>query len=208
MHITEPRLNEYILNSLPERDQVLLEMEAYARENHFPIIGPMCGTFLRQMALLVDARDIFEMGSGFGYSAYWFAGGMRTGGKIVCSEGSEKNRDRAMEYLGRGGFEAMVDFRIGRAQDIIRQFDGPFDIILNDIDKEQYLEAFDLAIPRLRRGGLFITDNVLRHGRILEPNPDEEARTILEFNKRLFASKDIFSSIIPIRDGLAIAVKL
>ena len=161
IHITHPELEKYILKAMPERDDVLKEMEAYARENGFPIIGPMCGTFLRQLALITGAKSIFEMGSGYGYSVYWFAGGMKDGGKIICTDGSQKNKNRAMKYLKRGGFDAMVEFHVGYAQEIIKQFQGPFDIILNDVDKEQYPEVFDLAVPRLKKGGIFITDNVL-----------------------------------------------
>ncbi len=208
MHITEPKLNEYIMNLLPQRDEVLTEMEQYARTNHFPIIGPLCGTFLRQMAMIINANNIFEMGSGYGYSAYWFAGGMKQGGKIICTEGSEENKKRALEYLKRGGYNTMVDFHVGYAQDIIKKYDGPFDIILCDVDKEQYPECFDLAIPRLRKGGLFITDNVLWSGRVLDEKPTKSTQGILKFNKMIFKSKELLSNIIPIRDGLAFTVKL
>jgi len=208
MKITEPKINEYIRKTMSEPDEVLVEMENYAIENDFPIIGPLCGVLLRQLALAIAAKNIFEMGSGYGYSAYWFAGGMKPDGKIICTEGSAKNKERAMGYLKRGGFDSMVDFHVGYAQDVIKKFDGPFDIILNDVDKEQYPECFDLAIPRLRKGGLFITDNVLWSGRIFDDEPTDSTKGILEFNKKLFGSKDILSSIIPIRDGLGFAVKL
>lgn len=208
MHITDPKITEYILKSMPERDDVQKEMEEYARQNHFPIIGPICGTFLRQLAMITQAKNIFEMGSGYGYSAYWFAGGMPKGGKIICTDGSDENRKRALGYLKRGGFDSMVDYHVGYAQEIIKRFDGPFDIILNDVDKEQYPEVLDLAIPRLRKGGIFISDNVLWDGEILDGNPDKASQAILEFNRMLFASKDILSLIIPIRDGLGLAVKL
>jgi len=208
MHITEPKIEEYIRSAMPERDEVLKEMEAYARENHFPIIGPMCGTFLRQIARAIQAKSIFELGSGYGYSAYWFAGGMPKDGKIICTEGSQENKERALGYLKRGGYDSMVEFHAAYAQDIIKKHDGPFDIILNDVDKEQYPEVFDLAVPKLRKGGIFITDNVLWSGRILDDEPSESTRGILEFNRKLFGAKDLLSSIIPIRDGLAMAVKL
>lgn len=208
MNITDPKINEYIKNGMTAEDKVLVEMDNYAKENNFPIIGPMCGVLLRQLALAINAKNIFEMGSGYGYSAYWFAGGMHKDGKIICTEGSQENKDLAMGYLKRGGYDSMVDFYVGKAQDIIKKYDGPFDIILNDVDKEQYPECFDLAIPRLRKGGLFITDNVLWSGQIFDNNPDETTQGVLEFNKKLFGSKDILSSIIPIRDGLGFAVKL
>lgn len=208
MHITGPKLNEYIMSLLPERDDILKEMEVYALENHFPIIGPMCGTFLRQMAMIINAKNIFEMGSGFGYSAYWFAGGMKPSGRIICTEGSEENKERADGYLRRGGYDSKVEFKVGYAQEIIKKHEGPFDIILCDVDKEQYPECFDLAVPRLRKGGLFITDNVLWGGRVLDEKPESSTRGILEFNRKLFGSSELLSGIIPMRDGLAMAVKL
>jgi len=207
MHITNSDINEYIKRMMPEREPVFKEMEELAREKHFPIIGPMCGVFLRQLALLIKAESVFEMGSGFGYSACWFAGGMNKDGRIICTEGSQKNRDRALEFFKKAGYDDMIDFHVGYAQDIIKKYDGPFDIILCDVDKEQYPECFDLALPRLRKGGIFIADNVLWSGRILDDKPDESTRGIQEFNKQLFASSGTLSSIIPIRDGLGMAVK-
>jgi predicted O-methyltransferase YrrM len=208
MNITDPQINEYIKSLMPECDDILNEMDDYARENNFPIIGPQCGTLLRQLVIATKAKYIFEMGSGFGYSAYWFAGGIPDDGKIICTEGSEDNKIRALDYLKRGGFDHKVEFHAGYAQDIIKKYDGPFDIILNDIDKDQYPEAFDLAIPKLKKGGLFITDNVLWSGRIFDDEPAESTKGIIEFNKKLFAAENLLSNIIPLRDGLGIAVKL
>jgi predicted O-methyltransferase YrrM len=208
MDIINPNINEYMINLMPERDEVLREMEAYAKEHRFPIIGPQCGTLLRQLAIAIGAKNIFEMGSGFGYSAYWFAGGMPDDGKIICTEGSKENKIRALEFLRRGGFDQKVEFHVGYAQEKIKNYDGPFDIILNDVDKEQYPECFDLAVPRLRKGGLFITDNVLWGGDVLGDNPDKETKGILEFNRKLFSDGNLLSCIIPLRDGLGMAVKL
>lgn len=213
MNITDPRFDDYIKNisldsQLSPKEQVVLrDMEQYARENHFPIIGPLVGRFLRQLTMSIKAERIFEMGSGYGYSALWFAGGMAENGRIICTEGSQENKIRALEYLKRAGYDTMVDFHTGDAREIILEYDGPFDIILNDIDKDQYPGAFDLAIPRLRNGGIFITDNVLWSGRIFDTDPDKTTRGILEFNRKLFEAKNLFSSIIPIRDGLGMAVK-
>lgn len=75
MQITNMKIDNYIMNLMPERDEIQKEMEKYAKENNFPIIGPMVGRILRQLAIVTGAKNIFEMGSGYGYSAYWFAGG-------------------------------------------------------------------------------------------------------------------------------------
>ncbi len=208
MQITEPRINEYIHSLLPSKDKVLAQMEAFARKNNFPIIGPLVGPILRQLAIVSGAKKIIELGSGYGYSAYWFAGGLIKGGKIICTDNSEENRVKALAYLKRGGFGSMIDYRVGDALEILSNLKGPFDIIFNDIDKKDYPKALELAIPRLRPGGLFITDNVLWSGRVIGTKPDATTKAILEFNRKLFKSKHLLSSIIPIRDGLAVAVKL
>lgn len=208
MNITAPKINDYIRSLLPHNDIALTEMEAFAQENDFPIIGPLVGPFLRQIALVGGARHVFELGSGYGYSAYWFAGGLKNGGRIICTDKSDENRNKAMGYFKRGGFESLIDFRVGDALEILSSFDGPFDIIFNDIDKMAYPQAFDLAIPRLRTGGIFITDNVLWSGKILNRRKEPAARAILEFNRKLLESGNLLSSIIPIRDGLGLAVKL
>jgi predicted O-methyltransferase YrrM len=207
MYIVNPDLDNYMRDILPDRDPVLLEMEQYACDHRFPIVGPLVGTFLCQMAAAIKARSIFEMGSGFGYSSYWFSKGLPDGGRIVCTDGDEENLAMARAFHDRGGFSNEFEYHVGDAREIIQRHDGPFDIVFNDIDKEQYPDAFRLAIPRLRKGGLFITDNVLWSGRILDSIPSKSTRGILEFNRLLFDAPDMIASIIPIRDGLALAVK-
>lgn len=206
--ITDPRINEYIKKAGNSSDDVLKDMEKYAGENGFPIIGPMVGPFLRQLAVITGAKDILELGSGYGYSAYWFARGIPEDGKIICTDNDAGNRDRALEYFKRGGYERKIDFRLGDALEIASELKGPFDIILNDIDKHDYPRAFDIALKLLRPGGIFITDNVLWSGRIVTGKPDDTTAKVQEFNRKLFNSEGIISSIMPIRDGLGLAVKL
>jgi caffeoyl-CoA O-methyltransferase len=213
MHITEPRINEYMKTisrgaQLGNEQMVLQKMEDYAQKNDFPIVGPLVGRFLRQMALATGARRIFEMGSGYGYSAIWFAGGLAAGGKITCTDGSEANKSRALEHFRAAGFADRIEFQVGDARDILKKFDGPFDIIFNDIDKEQYPDAFALAVPRLRKGGFYITDNVLWSGRILDGDNNTSTKGVIEHNRLLFKADNLLSSIIPIRDGLGLAIRL
>jgi len=212
MNITISEVDEYIKRMSGPAPQgadkaLLTKMHRYGVARKFPIIGPVVGRFLRQLAMISNAKRILELGSGFGYSAAWFAGGIKKGGRIICIDGSEENRRRALAYFNKSPYEKAIDFRVGDALEIARKLPGGFDIILNDIDKQQYPEAFDLAIKKLRRGGLFITDNVLWSGRILEKTPDAVSKKIIEFNKKLFGSSAILGSIIPIRDGLGLAVK-
>lgn len=192
----------------PRRDRIQQEMEAIAQKNNFPIIGPLVGRFLCQMAMVTDARRILELGSGYGYSAYWFAKGMREGGTIVCTEGEAENARMAKEFFRRGKVKVKLDFHIGDALNIIDQVKGQFDIILCDIDKWQYPLAFKKAVPRIRKGGLFITDNLLWSGAVLQKDPDQDTRGILNFTRLIYSSKQLFTTILPIRDGISVCVKL
>ena len=218
LDILHPAINEYLLDIIPERDAVLTEMEAYAGERRFPIVGPLVGRVLHQLVLLTNPKRIFEMGSGFGYSAYWMAKALREpDASIICTDGSQENAERAAAYLARGGIAERIDYRVGNALDIIDETEGEFDIIYNDIDKDGYPEAFRKAIPRLRRGGLFITDNMLWMGRVVQDVPEvapedeqwlhEATRGVKELTRLLYSSPDVFTTIIPLRDGISVAVK-
>lgn len=218
LDILHPSINEYLLDIIPERDAVLTEMEAYARERRFPIIGPLVGRVLHQLVLLTNPKRVFEMGSGFGYSAYWMAKALREpDARIICTDGSQENAEQAAAYLARGGIAERIDYRVGNALEIIDETEGEFDIIYNDIDKDGYPEAFRKAIPRLRSGGLFITDNMLWMGRVVQDIPEgvpeeqqwlhEATRGVKELTRLLYSSPDMFTTLIPIRDGISVAVK-
>lgn len=208
MEIVTPKIEKYLSDLLPKRDQILEEMEALARKTDFPIIGPLVGRLLAQLTILSKARRILELGSGFGYSAYWFAKALRNDGRVICTDTNPRNRESALRFLERGGLLERVDFRVGNALQIIEQLDGEFDIILNDVEKMDYPKAFHKAVPRLKKGGLLVTDNVIRSGRVVQENPDESTRAILEFNKLIYESPELWTTIIPLRDGVSVSLKL
>ncbi len=207
LSITYPALNDYMLSLTPPRDKILTEMESLAKQKDFPIIGPLCGRLLAQLAMIANPKVVVEMGSGFGYSAYWFAKASRA--KIYCSDGSEENRALALEFFRRAKMNKRIHYHVGDALEYIGTFkNNSVDIILNDIDKEQYPSAFAKAVKKLKSGGLFITDNVLWSGKVLQENPNEITTAgILKFNKLIYSSKQLFSTILPLRDGMAICVK-
>ncbi len=222
LDILHPSINEYLLDIIPKRDEVLTEMEARAREHRFPIVGPLVGRVLHQLVLLTNPTRIFEMGSGFGYSAYWMAKALRhPEACIICTDGSQENADRAAGYFARGGIAECIDYRVGNALEIIDETEGEFDIIYNDIDKDGYPEAFHKAIPRLRSGGLFITDNMLWGGRVIAPDFELSTQSgdereqwlnkatagVKEVTQLLYNSSDVFTTIIPLRDGVSVSVK-
>ncbi len=207
MEIVTPAIEDYIKEVSPQEDPILGEMEERARREGFPIVGPLVGRVLFQLVKLGGARRILELGSGFGYSAYWFALALGGSGEITLTEFSEKNVSLARDYFRRGKILSRVHFRQEEALEVLGQLDGEFDIIFNDVEKYQYPEVFHKAVPFVRPRGLLISDNILWQGQVLEPNPDESARGIQEYTRLIFESPDFFSTILPIRDGISISLK-
>ena len=205
--ISTETVDQYVTNLMPDRDEVLTEMEQIAKEQSISIIGPLVGRLLYQMAVMIGARRVFEMGSAIGYSTIWLARAVGPEGKVYYSDGSESNAARARTFLERAGVADRVEVRVGDALDLLRASEGTFDIIFNDVDKQDYPQVFDMAWSRIRQGGLLITDNALWGGRVAEPSDDEWTRAIQEYNKKAYASDDIWTTIIPLRDGVAISVK-
>ena len=208
MDLVHPEINRYLDALLPERHPKLLEMERFARERDFPIVGPQVGRILYQYVKIGGARRCFEMGSGFGYSAFWIAMALPEDGSLICTEASQNNVDLAEDYLKVAGLLPKVQLEIGDALKTLRNTEGVFDFIFCDVDKEFYPEALQIAVNKLRTGGLLITDNALFHGRVLNPNPDATARGVVEYNRAAFGSESLWTTVLPVRDGLAVSLKM
>jgi caffeoyl-CoA O-methyltransferase len=205
--ITVPEVEDYLYAMLPPRDEVLAEMEAYATQHKVPIVGPAVARVLFQLATISGAKKIFEMGSAIGYSTIWWARAVGEGGRVVYTDGDPKLADTARRHFERAAVSKRITVRVGDALEILSEEKEQYDIIFNDIDKVDYPRVVRLALPRLKSGGLFITDNVLWSGRVAKPKPDETTNAILEFNKLIYSSHDLFTTILPIRDGVAVCVK-
>ncbi len=201
-------VDDYLYSMLPKRNDVLVEMEGYASEHDVPIVGPAVARVLQQLALTINARTVFELGSAIGYSTIWWAQAVGEKGRVIYTDGDPKNAERARRYFDRTGVANRITLHTGDALEFLSEQKQEFDIIFNDVDKEDYPRVLRLVSPRLRKGGLFITDNVLWSGRVAEKNPkDAHTKAILEFNRLLYNSEDFYTTILPIRDGLAVAVK-
>ena len=206
--ITKPEVDRYMLDLLPERDPVLSEMEQQAAQRDIPIVGPAVARVLYQYARLIQAKKVFEMGSAIGYSTIWWARAVGEGGEVFYSDGDKKNAAEASGYFKRAGVEARIRVQVGDALELLSEQKQEFDIIFNDVDKQDYPRVLHMVASRLRKGGLFITDNVLWSGRVTEKSPKEDTTlAIQEFNKRLYAMKEFFTTVLPLRDGLAVALK-
>jgi caffeoyl-CoA O-methyltransferase len=201
-------VDDYLYSMLPKRDAVLVEMEQYATEHDVPIVGPAVASVLQQLALTINARTVFELGSAIGYSTIWWAQAVGDKGQVIYTDGDPKNAERARGYFARAGVSGRIKIHTGDALEYLSEQKQEFDIIFNDVDKDDYPRVLRLVAPRLRKGGLFITDNVLWSGRVAEKNPsDARTKAILEFNRKLYDSPEFYTTILPIRDGLAVALK-
>jgi caffeoyl-CoA O-methyltransferase len=209
MHgITAEPVEDYLYSLLPARDEVLTEMEEKAAKRNIPIVGPAVGRILHQLALTSGAQNIFEMGSAIGYSTIWWARALGDAGRVIYTDGDRKNADEARGYFDRAGVANNINIKIGDALELLSEQTQQFDVIFCDVDKEDYPRAFRVALPRLRRGGLFVADNVLWSGRIAQTKPtDASTKSIQEFNRLLYGSPELFTTILPIRDGVSISVK-
>ena len=209
MHgITSEPVEQYLYSLLPARDEVLAAVEAEAAKRDIPIVGPMVGRVLHQLALIHGAKTVFELGSAIGYSTIWWARAVGENGKVIYTDGDRKNADEARGYFERAGVADRITIKVGDALELLSEQKQTFDIIFCDVDKEDYPRAFRLALSRLRKGGLLVADNVLWSGKVAEQNSAEATtKAILEFNRLLYGSPELFPTILPIRDGLAVAVK-
>ena len=214
MDIVDPRVEDYMRGLLARHDEpVLLEMEAEARERDFPIVGRAVGVTLELLSRAVGARRVFELGSGFGYSAYWFALAVGQKGEVHCTDGDPKNKDGAAAYLGRAGLWDRVRYHVGDAVTSLAATEGEFDVVYCDIDKEGYPDAWRAARERIRVGGLYLCDNVLWYGRVTGGEPLEgdwqraTTEAILEHNRLIADDASYVSVIVPTRDGVMAALR-
>jgi caffeoyl-CoA O-methyltransferase len=209
MDIVDPLMDHYMRSRLARFDEpALLEMEAHAAELGFPIVERNVGVTLEVLARSVGARRIVELGSGFGYSGYWHARAVGLGGELHLTDGDPENERKAHAYLERAGLWDRVTYHVGDAVTSLNALDGEFDVIYDDIDKQGYPEAWRTACERIRVGGLYVCDNVLWSGLVLDDDPDEETRAILEHNQLIADDERYVSTIVPTRDGVLVAIRI
>lgn len=204
---TDKAVEEYIYGILPRRDPVLTEMERLAKQRDIPIIGPAVGRMIYLLAKIAGAKRIFEMGSAIGYSTIWLARAAGPRAEVYYTDGDPANARRAREYCKRAGVVGRIRFLVGDAVKLIDRVPGKFDLIFIDVDKHQYPAALRKSLPRLRRGGLLLTDNTLRSGLVTRPARDANTRGVQRFNKMAYSRRDLFPVIIPLRDGVAVCLK-
>ena len=204
------QINDYLNTLVPERPAEMQAMEAYAERVNFPIIGPVCGYLCYQVARMIKARTVFEMGSGYGYSTAWFARAVveNGGGKVHHVVWDAELSKRARQHLEKLGYSDLMEYHVAEAIETLQQMPGQFDLIFSDIEKECYPESLPLIREKLRPGGVLIVDNLLWHGQVLDRNDDEPStQGVRELTHLLTSDPAWVSTLIPVRDGMLVAFR-
>lgn len=208
MDIITPSISQYLQRLSPSTDPVLEKMEELAERTNFPIVGPQVGALLGLLTRSLNAQRIFEVGSGFGYSALWFARHSSDTTAITCTEFKEVNVERGMRFLKEAGLADRVRYHQGDGIALLQEETQIFDIIFNDADKQQYPLVLETALPKLRTGGLLITDNALWKGKVAGDHRDDATQGVHTYNQHIMTNPTLLSVILPIRDGVAVSMKL
>ena len=173
-------------------------------------IAPEQGAFMTLLARAIGARRAIEIGTFTGYSALCLALGLPDDGQLVCCDVSDEWTAIGRRYWEKAGVAAKIDLRIGPAIDSLRSLpaDASFDLAFIDADKPSYPDYFEELLPRLRRGGLILVDNVLWMGRVADPaSDDRETNAIRAFNDRVAADRRVDCVMLPVSDGLTLLRK-
>jgi predicted O-methyltransferase YrrM len=206
----EAQLREFVARY---DEPVLLEMEREAERLGFPIVGRVVGVMLELLARAVRAQRIFEMGSGFGYSAYWFSRAAGPDAEIHLTDGNPEFEAKATDYLDRAGLFGPIRFHVGDAIEEFQNVDGDFDLIFNDVDKGDYPRVWEAARERIRVGGLYICDNAIQAGDVNVLTGEDGshpgwARAIDQHNRAVVADTRYVTTLVPIRDGDLVAIRI
>jgi caffeoyl-CoA O-methyltransferase len=204
--------NEYIMNNCSPEDPILAEL---SRQTWLKVLNPKMlsghyqGKLLEMISRMIRPRKILEIGTFTGYSAICLGRGLTDGGELHTIDINDEIKDFALEYIKRSGLEKSIKMHTGNALEIIPSLEGPFDLVFIDGEKSEYIEYYNLVIPKIKTGGYIIADNVLWDEKVYNPEYDNDTYTLYlrEFNNMVSSDKRIDNMILPVRDGLMIMRK-
>jgi len=211
-------VDDYIAGLLNPADEALAKTEASIENENIPPISvsPNQGKFLHVLAKLCQAKKILEIGTLGGYSTIWMARALPKDGRLITLELDQHHATVAARNISNAGLGNIVDIRVGKALDLLPAIEaekaGPFDMIFIDADKPPYTEYFQWALKLSRPGTLIVADNVIRDGKVLDPeNTDPMVKGAQRFNQALSANTAVTATIIQTvgakeHDGMALAV--
>ena len=203
---------EYLEKLHPQNTGLLAEMECYANEYRVPIADREVALFLEITARAIKARRVLECGMAIGYSVIHLLRGMPEDGLVITIDPSDEMIKAAEEYLSRAGLRERAQIEKGYALEVIARLNEVFDLIFIDAVKEEYRGYLDLALPKLRTGGVVICDNLLWGGQVAGEirSPDQKPSTeaLREFNQYFVNHPQLRAQVLPVGDGLGYGVKI
>mgnify|MGYP003949739677 CR=1 FL=1 len=208
--ILTPDVNRYINSLLGTPDTLARRLEEHAKTRDFPLIGHTSGNWLELLTRAIGGKRVFEFGSGFGFSAFYFARAVGEQGEVIGSEHDAHELDDFEQIYGEHPLKKRIDIQLGCAFEAFNATQGLFDVILIDIEKDDYPKALETAILRTRPGGLIMADNVLWGGKTAHPAAADDPCTaaLQAFNEQLFSDSRIQTGILPAGDGLSVSLVL
>ncbi|MFC4543666.1 O-methyltransferase [Halosolutus amylolyticus] len=220
VEVLTPEITRFVRAIGPEPDETLREMDEYAEREGFPHVGPEVGAFLRFVARLAEAERIFEFGSGYGYSAYWFADTLPEDGDIVLTEVDEDELDLAREYMRQGGYDDRARYELGDAMDAIERYEGPFEVVLIDHQKHRYADAFEAIRSKVPVGGVVVADNAITAGPIefeklldlaeggAPDDVNDHTQGIADYLERVTGDPAFETIVLPLGEGIAVSYRV
>lgn len=210
MHFISEELENYVALHSEDEPKLLAELN---RETHQKILQPRMlsghfqGRVLSMISKLVNPKHILEIGTYTGYATLCLSEGLQENGTVDTLDNNEELYDFQRKYFDKSEYGNQIFQHLGNALDIIPTLDKKFDLVFIDADKENYINYFNVILPKMNKGGIILSDNVLWSGKVLQevkPN-DRSTKTLLEYNKILKEDKRIETVLLPIRDGLTIS---
>ena len=210
--IVPDAIERYLASLNRGSDAVLDDIMRQNQSRGLPLVDAEVGALLRVLAAAVGATRVLEIGTAVGYSGIWLAGALPAGGMLLTLEIDADRAQEARDNFARAGVADKVSVIVGDASLKLAKVSGPFDLVFQDGDKHQYGPMLDRLVDLLRPGGLLITDNVLWDGKVVpgflaRVVDDEDTRAIAEYNERVAEHPALVTAIVPLRDGVSIAVK-
>lgn len=209
MDLVDTEIEKYAAEHSAEPGELLRELEQYTYDNfEFAqmIVGRLEAALLQMLVRLTGARRILEIGLFTGYSSLAMAQAMEEGGRIISCELEEKHAKVARSFFKRSPVGDRIEIRMGRAAESLKDIEGPFDLAFLDADKESYPDYYDMVLPKLRRGGLLVADNVLWSGKVLDPQKESD-HALVVFNDKVQNDPSVENVLLTVRDGVMVARK-
>jgi caffeoyl-CoA O-methyltransferase len=212
LELINPLVNAYAETHSSPEDALLKEVNDFTMQHHSESImlsGHLQGKVLEMISCMIQPRRLLEIGTFTGYSALCLAKGLTNDGQLHTIELRQADADTARSYFDRSVYAEKINLHVGNAVDIIPALEETWDLVFIDADKPAYIEYFNLVLPRLRKNGFILADNIFFHGQVLEEKvTGKSAIGIAAFNQFIRERTDIEKTVLTIRDGLYLIRKL